>query len=70
MISLIVCHVVVSICAGDYGDSGYHGFNEIIVHGGYITASVAKLNDYYLSTVTATENRKQYTMCHGKCFGV
>lgn len=53
-----------AVCAGDYGDTTFHGVNEILVYGDSITASVAKLNEYYLST--ATEARKQYTMCHGK----
>jgi hypothetical protein len=53
-----------SVCAGDYGDTTFHGVNEILVYGDSITASVAKLNEYYLAS--ATEARKQYTMCHGK----
>ena len=55
-----------SVCAGDYGDTTFHGVNEILVYGGSITASVAKLNEYYLAS--STEARKQYTMCHGTCF--
>ena len=43
---------------------GYvHGVNEILVYGDKITASVAKLNEYYLAS--SSEARKQYTMCHG-----
>jgi len=52
-----------SVCNGDYGDNTFHGVNEILVFGGSITASVAKLNEYYMKS--ATEARKQYTMCHG-----
>lgn len=55
-----------SVCAGDYGDTTFHGVNEILVYGDSITASVAKLNEYYLAK--ATEARKQYTMCHGMRF--
>ena len=54
-----------SVCAGDYGDTTFHGINEILVYGDDIKASVAKLNEYHLAG--ATEARKQYTMCHGKC---
>ncbi|CAB9500978.1 expressed unknown protein [Seminavis robusta] len=59
-----------AVCAGDYGDTSFHGVNEILVYGDSITASVAKLNEYYLAK--ATEARKQYTMCHeiGHGFGL
>lgn len=59
-----------AVCAGDYGDTTFHGVNEILVYGDSITASVAKLNEYYLAR--ATEARKQYTMCHeiGHGFGL
>ena len=53
-----------SVCNGDYGDTSFHGVNEILVYGDFISASVAKLNEYYMAS--ATEARKQYTMCHGK----
>ena len=53
-----------TICNGDYGDTSFDGVNEVLVQNGRITASVAKMNDYYLEQ--ASEARKQYTMCHGK----
>ena len=63
-VSAAVLSECCSVCNGDYGDTGYHGVNEILVFGDTITASVAKLNEFYLSR--STEARKQYTMCHGK----
>ena len=53
-----------SVCNGDYGDTSFHGVNEILVFGDSITASVAKLNEFYMAT--ASEARKQYTVCHGE----
>lgn len=59
-----------SVCNGNYGDTEFHGVNEILVFGDTITASVAKLNEFYLSRSTGA--RRQYTMCHeiGHGFGL
>lgn len=50
------------VCNGDYGPTNWRGVNEILMEDGYIVASVAKLNEYYLEY--ADDDRRQYTMCH------
>lgn len=53
------------VCNDNYGDTSFHGVNELLVKDGTITASAAKMNEYYMEQLTTTEARKQYTMCHG-----
>mmetsp|Transcript_8360 Transcript_8360/g.12127 ORF Transcript_8360/g.12127 Transcript_8360/m.12127 type:complete len:364 (+) Transcript_8360:121-1212(+) len=50
------------VCNGDYGATNWRGLNEVLMKDGYIIASVARMNEYYLST--ASEARQHYTMCH------
>lgn len=59
-----------TICNGDYGDNSFDGVNELLVFGGFITATKATLNEYLLKGTTKA--RKQYTMCHeiGHGFGL
>ena len=59
------------VCNGDYGDTGWKGINELIYDGrNRIQHSVAKMNEFYLGR--ASDNEKQYTMCHeiGHGFGL
>ena len=53
----------IMMCNGDYGATDFHGMNHILVYGSTITASLAKLNEYYMKD--ASRARKQYTICHG-----
>mmetsp|Transcript_15879 Transcript_15879/g.23359 ORF Transcript_15879/g.23359 Transcript_15879/m.23359 type:complete len:383 (-) Transcript_15879:148-1296(-) len=50
------------VCNGNYGATNWRGLNQILMQDGYIIASVAKLNEYYLEF--ASDDRRQYTMCH------
>ena len=50
------------VCNGDYGDTGWKGINQVLLSGGWIISSVAKLNEYYLAG--ASEAQRQYTTCH------
>ena len=53
----------VKVCNGNYGDTKWKGINEkMVTPSGFITESIAKMNDYYLQGSSAGE--KQYTMCH------
>ena len=52
-----------AIWNGDYGASDFHGVNQLLVYEGEITASVTRLNEHYMRS--ASNARKQYTMCHG-----
>ena len=55
------------VCNGDYGDTRWKGINQVLLSGGWIISSTAKLNDYYLSG--ASDAQRQYTACHeiGTC---
>ena len=60
------------VCNGDYGDTGWRGINELILTDkNQIVSSVAKMNEYYLTSSTSALD-KQYTMCHeiGHGFGL
>jgi hypothetical protein len=61
---------VIKVCNGDYGDNGWRGLNTCIIVGGTIVSSVAQMNEFYLNV--ATDQWKQYTMCHeiGHGFGL
>jgi hypothetical protein len=61
---------MMNVCNDDFGATGWRGINGIVTENGYIVHSVAKMNDYYLST--EGEEFKLYTMCHemGHGFGL
>mmetsp|Transcript_22432 Transcript_22432/g.33912 ORF Transcript_22432/g.33912 Transcript_22432/m.33912 type:complete len:253 (-) Transcript_22432:888-1646(-) len=60
----------IKVCNGNYGDTEWYGVNLLLMRNGYIRASTAKMNDYYLQT--ETKSRKRFTMCHemGHAFGL
>lgn len=40
---------VIKVCNGDYGETNWRGINNAMLDaGGYIIASAAKMNEYYL----------------------
>ena len=59
---------VMKVCNGNFGDTGWLGINEAVLEyandddPGFIIASAAKMNEYYLNN--ADYARRQYTMCH------
>uniref|UniRef100_A0A7S1FM26 Peptidase M10 metallopeptidase domain-containing protein n=1 Tax=Corethron hystrix TaxID=216773 RepID=A0A7S1FM26_9STRA len=68
---------VLKVCNDNYGDTGWKGINEVRIQGGYITSSIAKMNEYYLGdsngvgggvAIFETEqglwDERRYTMCH------
>jgi len=68
---------LLKVCNGNYGDTGWKGINEVRIQGGYISSSVAKMNEFYLGDENGeglgvgafgTKNRlkdeRRYTMCH------
>lgn len=61
---------LLKVCNKAYGLTGWTGLNQNIREGRYITMSVAKMNESYLSN--AVEGEKQYVMCHeiGHGFGL
>jgi hypothetical protein len=58
------------VCNGNYGDTRWRGINQILLTNGYIIASSAKMNEFYLSG--SGDDQMQYTMCHeiGHGFGL
>jgi hypothetical protein len=50
------------VCNGDYGNTRWRGINKILLTNGYIFASAARMNEYYLKD--SDEDQKRYTMCH------
>jgi hypothetical protein len=52
----------IKVCNGNYGDTKWRGINKILLSGGYIIASTARMNEYYMNG--ADVDQKQYTMCH------
>jgi len=50
------------VCNGNYGATKWRGINQALIEDGFIVSSSAKMNEYYLSQ--ASNDRKQYTMCH------
>jgi len=64
---------MMKVCNANYGKTGWKGINEMLIQGNYIVASVAKMNEYYVSeTVRNSGSERQYTMCHeiGHGFGL
>jgi hypothetical protein len=64
---------LMKVCNENYGATGWLGVNEILISGAQgdtIEASLAKMNDYYLSRADRAE--RAYTMCHelGHGFGL
>jgi len=62
---------VIKVCNGDYGETDWIGINEILLQGGFIVASTAKMNDHFFNE-GADDAKRQYTMCHeiGHGFGL
>ena len=48
------------VCNGDYGDTRWRGINKILLTDGYIFASAARMNEYYLKD--SSDDQKIYTM--------
>lgn len=61
---------ILKVCNGDYGNTDWVGVNIAIVVQGFISSSVAKMNDYHLDKMS--DGSKQWTMCHelGHGFGL
>jgi hypothetical protein len=63
----VICDSIdgkVKVCNGDYGDTKWRGINIAVVNSktGYMEASSAKMNEFYLATGGTA--MMQYTMCH------
>lgn len=50
------------VCNGNYGRTSWRGINELLTNNGYVVASVAKLNDFFLQKADAVA--RQYVCCH------
>mmetsp|Transcript_6050 Transcript_6050/g.11469 ORF Transcript_6050/g.11469 Transcript_6050/m.11469 type:complete len:440 (-) Transcript_6050:2372-3691(-) len=63
---------ILKVCNGFYGRTGWTGLNEIYFEGSNIAASVAKMNESYLSASGTRTSERQYVMCHeiGHGFGL
>jgi len=62
---------IMKVCNNNYGLTGWIGLNEVYFNRrGFITQSVAKMNESYLRSAPAAE--KQYVICHeiGHGFGL
>lgn len=62
---------IMKVCNNYYGGTGWTGLNEVYYdEKGYITYSVAKMNENYLNNAKTDE--RQYVMCHelGHGFGL
>ena len=61
---------LLKVCNGDYGSTDWVGVNIALVIDGFISSSVAKMNDYHLNSMS--DGAKQWTMCHelGHGFGL
>jgi hypothetical protein len=51
---------ILKVCNDFYGKTGWTGLNEIYFEGNYIAASVAKMNESYLSASGTSTAEKQY----------
>jgi len=51
------------VCNGDYGETDWKGINKVLLQGGIIVASMARMNDHFFREGT-DEDKRQYTMCH------
>ena len=64
----------IKVCNAQYGMTGWKGINEVLVtQRGYITVSVAKMNESYLTgKYRNSDNERRYTLCHevGHGFGL
>lgn len=60
----------IKVCNGDYGETKWRGINVVEFENGFISYSVAKMNEFYLNY--DGDDAKQYTMCHeiGHGFGL
>lgn len=47
------------VCNGNYGDTRWRGINKILLADGYIFASTAKMNEYYFTGSSDTEDQRQ-----------
>jgi hypothetical protein len=58
------------VCNGNYGNTGWAGLNTLLLSGGTIISSNAKLNDYYMAN--DGDEEKLYVACHelGHGFGL
>jgi hypothetical protein len=58
------------VCNGNYGKTGWRGLNTCVIMDGTIVSCLAQMNEFYLHD--ATDEWKQYTMCHelGHGFGL
>ena len=54
----------IKVCNGNYGETKWRGINIIEFENGFMSYSVAKMNEYYLDY--DGDDAKQYTICHGK----
>lgn len=63
---------IMKVCNKDFGQTGWTGLNEVYYEGKWIVKSVAKMNEYYLSTSQTTNAEKLFVMCHeiGHGFGL
>lgn len=63
---------ILKVCNDFYGMKGWTGLNEVYFEGSNIAASVAKMNESYLSKSGTTDAERQYVMCHelGHGFGL
>lgn len=53
---------VMVVCNDDYGQTSWRGVNELLTENGFIVASVAKLNDFFLENTN--DALRQYVCCH------
>jgi len=51
------------VCNGDYGETDWKGINKVLLQGGWIVSSMARMNDHFFAD-GADEAKRQYTMCH------
>jgi len=54
---------ILKVCNGNYGETDWKGVNEVLIKEGYISSSVAKMNEFYLGDENLW-NERRYTMCH------
>jgi hypothetical protein len=47
------------VCNGDYGDTRWRGINKILLADGFIFASAAKMNEYYFTGSSDTDDQRQ-----------
>ena len=54
----------VKVCNGDYGETGWRGLNNLVITNGFITSSVARMNEFYTGDPSTDDDEMQYVMCH------